>query len=83
MSPSASRSKADFGVESIAPPAPFLGSPDAHPARPARKVAQEATDESQHLCPQGHQPRLRGDRERMGATSRGICTPGSPEFLEH
>lgn len=63
----------DLSVDSV-PPTPFLGSADAHPAQPGRKGAQEATDESQYLCPQGHQPQLSRDREPMGATSRGICT---------
>lgn len=27
--------------------------------------------------------RATSHRELMGATSRGICTRGSPEFLEH
>lgn len=64
----------EISVLSLSPPAPFLGSAQAHPAQPGRKEAQEATDESQHLCPQGHQPQLSRDREPMGATCRGICT---------
>lgn len=43
-------------VLNLSLPASFLGSADTHPGQPGRKGAQEATDESQHLCLQGHQP---------------------------